>query len=969
MFFAYLRARAPAPGPGSDSISQLPRSLVALINETAYPPPRPKLLESVAPNVLMIVDTVSPTPFVMLERARNLDYRASNHVLRSFAEHNNPAKALTAECSRVFEMIASNIQANKVGTATPPDTDASWTRFEDMGFSGLNRKTDTTNGGHSQSTSINGPSSPSRRISSRRDQSWADFMSTGFSDENGTSPPPLALPAKQYMPTIGNDNGPTLDDSSSILPGELASVEQLGLDETFWWVWMESLAPEESSDRKAVFGRCVLAELDITGGRWLVIEEQMRPAVQTVQTIQEDVVSPSAISSERKRPFFATMKSRTTSSQRQMSSNSMPRVSSSQQTPILGFDNDTGYSSAQSTPVLGADQHALIQAAAAQLVEKGDTNGVTAQRRGRKDADADAKTVSVLSMQPVFVKDAGPALQWARRFDKEITRSRFDDQASEMNSISDAAPASRIILPGSTSKDDVAANQSQASPGAPEASSMAAVAAILHSPPAEDTPRKEEMVPSPLRIPKRKPVATSPSPLSPKLATNETASIDGLSSDTAQLQDIPKVNGEVTTNDDTAPAFEKSNVGSRRGLRNFFKRKVTDPTAKIAAQRAASGNSDRAVSGSTIAEGQEAGQQEPRHVSRKRSLLKNKLDRATATNSAPEKEPATSFGEGQSYRASFAGVERRKFGPEAPAKLSGDTTSALVQPRNMSPATAASPTMTSQSAAFGAARPGMLEDASNNIEPPSPAFSNFTSAANMDQDRTDTMSTVPEIRHARTETMQSMPAYALNFDPGSPQRAFNSSLSQNNGVANYQTRTAALLAQTKAAPRLFSPRESSTVAQEPTTASIASPTATVYQTPLESSDAFPQNPLGSHPPEQSLPTATSSGAQEEYMEVEENEDGAPRPNTQERLASASTRWAAIRQVAQETRGSEEPKNITPPGHYTPPWQKQASVGNEYAGASEASGFSPGPANTANGLGIAGVSGIEREQPKLEEECE
>jgi len=782
------------------------------------------------------------------------------------------------------------------------------------------------------------------------------------------------------MPVISDENDPaTPSDSRSILPGELAGVERFALDETFWWVWMESLAPEESADRKAVFGRCVLAELDISGSRWLVIEEQIRPAVQS---IQEDVVSPSATSPERKRPFFATKKSRTMSSQRQMSSNSMQRVSSSQQTPTLAYDNehhDTGYSSAQSTPAMGADQHALIQAAAAQLVQKintDDSSSTIAQRRGRKDADSDSKTVSVLSMQPVFVKDAGPALQWARKFDKEITRSRFDDQASEIGSVSDSIPPGKTLLPAYSSKEDMSLKQSQASAGVPENSSIAAVEAIMRS--TQNTPQKEEMVPSPLRIPKRKPVGTSPSPLIPNQTMTESADTDSSLADSNNAQADTVTHGDTIAVETDASTLQKSSVGSRRGLRDLFKRKVTDPTAKSSTQRAVSGPSQRAVSSSTIPEDVKGGQQESRTVTRKRSLLKKNLEKAAASTNALPKESVAAPVEATPAHASPSQPERRKFGPEAPIKVREEVAVPSEKPRKLSHALApvaeevqVSPATTLQSASFGAARPGMLEDPSNYAQPPSPTFSNFTSAANTDQDRTVTMSTVPEIHHARSETLQSMPAYALDFDPGSPQRAYNTSVPQHNMTANTQTRAAALLGpQAKPANVHIPPRLTSMTAQEPPTTSIASPAATVYQTPLESSEAFPQNPLGSHPAQEPLASSTSAGAQEEEAGLEdEDEDGAPRPNTQEALASASSRWAAIRQVAHERRISQEQNNTVPPTHHTPPWQQQAPVTNGYAGATEASGFSPGPVNgSAKGLGIAGLPGIDREQPKVEEEC-
>ena len=42
-----------------------------------------------------------------------------------------------------------------------------------------------------------------------------------------------------------------------------------GLDRAFWWVWMISLAPEETRERKSAFGRCVVMETTIRRGRWV----------------------------------------------------------------------------------------------------------------------------------------------------------------------------------------------------------------------------------------------------------------------------------------------------------------------------------------------------------------------------------------------------------------------------------------------------------------------------------------------------------------------------------------------------------------------------------------------------------------------------------------------------------------------------------------------------------------------------
>jgi hypothetical protein len=55
-------------------------------------------------------------------------------------------------------------------------------------------------------------------------------------------------------------------------PGELESVKPMDVDDVFWWVWMSSLAGEETTPRKAVFGRCALVETTVQGAKWLVVE-------------------------------------------------------------------------------------------------------------------------------------------------------------------------------------------------------------------------------------------------------------------------------------------------------------------------------------------------------------------------------------------------------------------------------------------------------------------------------------------------------------------------------------------------------------------------------------------------------------------------------------------------------------------------------------------------------------------------
>ena len=237
----------------------------------------------------MIVDSVSPTPFALLRRAKNFEYRDDDRALQQFSAYEDTVKALTDECQRVLKCIAT---ANQSTVSTDPTTpDPSWSRFEDFGFSGIMDSSSSTNGAsvggsprefsslrsgpHSNNTDLGRPTTPS----------WADFLSSGFADENNQSPPTTLLMPNQKLPPLGENrvhssqshvrNGLNEDD---LEPGELASITKFDLDETFWWVWMISLASEETTDRKAAFGRCTLIETRIQGAKWLVMEEQVKGA-------------------------------------------------------------------------------------------------------------------------------------------------------------------------------------------------------------------------------------------------------------------------------------------------------------------------------------------------------------------------------------------------------------------------------------------------------------------------------------------------------------------------------------------------------------------------------------------------------------------------------------------------------------------------------------------------------------------
>ncbi|KAF3046383.1 hypothetical protein E8E12_006562 [Didymella heteroderae] len=427
LFFAYLRSLSPDVNTVG-GISNLPRSLQSLLSQTEYPPQAPTLMQTRTTKVVMIVDSVSPTPFSLLRRAKNFEYRDDDAALQQFSSYDDTVKALTDECRRVLESIASANQSITSPAATTPDP--SWSRFEDFGFSGLlDESASNTNGalaagGTREFSGLrNGARSKETDFGRPTTPSWADFLSSGFADENNqTSPTTLLLPT-QKLPPLGeparvhssqshvrNAHGSEED----LEPGELASITAFDLDETFWWVWMTSLANEETPDRKAAFGRCTIVETRIPGGKWLVMEEQVKGAAAGPEE--------GAYIAEKKSKFSFTKRGRL-GRRKSTGKKTGPSVKE----PF----NRTTSNTPSST--IGADQHARIQAAAAKLAQKEREQkaaGQMGQRRARMDEASSVKTNSVLTLQPHLLSEAGPAMKWDKRFgegakDKDALRAQY----------------------------------------------------------------------------------------------------------------------------------------------------------------------------------------------------------------------------------------------------------------------------------------------------------------------------------------------------------------------------------------------------------------------------------------------------------------------------------------------------------------------------------------------------------------
>lgn len=422
LFFAYLRSLSPEADPSMSVIERIPRSLQALLAQTEYPPAAPALLQRTTPRVVMLVDSVSPTPFALLRRAKHFEYGEDDRVLRELSEFEDPVDALTDECKRVLVAISSVNTKTALSRQGNLQTDESWSTFQSLGFSDMTGNTakeqqDSTLNGSPKQSGQGLRSAPRSRATDDHGRpttpSWADFLSSGFpEDESPNSPPPtLLLPPDKQLPPIGSrtqtPNTPQNGIDENLAPGELAAVTSVELDDAFWWVWMTSLASEEHNDNKAVFGRCALIETTIMNGKWLIMEEQIKGAspepAENVQFV------------EKKSRFGFTKRGRLGRKRSVVKKPSPP--------PQEAADRSTS-DDTTSKASLGADQHAKIKAAAAELASRetmADTEGAT--RRGRHEDAYSTKTNSVLTMG--MKNEADPAMKWAHAYDKDAIRKQY----------------------------------------------------------------------------------------------------------------------------------------------------------------------------------------------------------------------------------------------------------------------------------------------------------------------------------------------------------------------------------------------------------------------------------------------------------------------------------------------------------------------------------------------------------------
>lgn len=399
-------------------------SLQQLMEVTEYPPESSPSLINDTTKVVMVVDIVSPTPFALLRRAKNFEYRDDDYVLQRFSNYDDPIQALTDECRRVLKCISSTNQSAVSNSKTSTSlVDPSWSRFEDIGFSSTIEESDEDDAtvprrSHASGGLGTSPRSHNAEFGRPTTPSWADFLSSGFVDESGSkNTTPLLLPPDKILPPIkttprghSSQSHRRPENENALEPGELASIDRLDLDDSFWWVWISSLAGEEPTSRKAAFGRCALIETVVAGGKWMILEEQVKGAAP--EPTQGAYIA-------EKKGFFSTAKGRLTR-----------RRSAAKKGPLSSEPYEKNGLDPTSRVTILPDQHARIQAAAAELSRKKRLENVQEQERtaARTETGADpykSNRTSMMSLQPLIMTEASPAMKWATQYDKQVIRAQY----------------------------------------------------------------------------------------------------------------------------------------------------------------------------------------------------------------------------------------------------------------------------------------------------------------------------------------------------------------------------------------------------------------------------------------------------------------------------------------------------------------------------------------------------------------
>ena len=331
--------------------------------------------------------------------------------------------ALTDECRRVVNAISGRDQVVQQTSDTAATDTPSWTRFEDVGFATVLNGGDGAAAGRtvlgdgdsissSRPTTISVSRDPPRAVAN----SWSDFMESGFSTDYDKSTSTVLTPPDKVLPRLHTAALPpaTAATSNGISSGELQNVSRIKLEETFWWVWMTSLAGEEPAIRKTIFNKCAVLEMQAAAERWFVIEEQMK-----VRSYAQEMPSSPLVT--KKSRFGFMKRNRTSQSVENLRPSTSPAVSRLASSRVIE---------------ISPQQRSRVHTAAVSLVashnDRAAAEVLSKQTSARSEDNAHhlTSTTSMVNLTNNFQTDSAAAMQWDRKFEQESTKTTYLEDPS-----------------------------------------------------------------------------------------------------------------------------------------------------------------------------------------------------------------------------------------------------------------------------------------------------------------------------------------------------------------------------------------------------------------------------------------------------------------------------------------------------------------------------------------------------------
>lgn len=314
LFFSFLRTMLPTKDSRND-MNRIPRSLESLLVSSVYPPlPLHKSRLVPVPLVTLTVGKLSSSPLVLLKRAAktvrfdNPSVFATeddfNTLFFLFKDPKIVEQKLSPESKRVLHDI---VQENPLNNEVYYDTRAAewkvrssrlpanqngdyraktWSKHYNSTF------TDPATGARSSNPHnyvYDADEGYGYNVRSNHNVStWEEFKQSGFEPGDPTQRPSTALSGRSipmnipWASTLPGQNGDTAPAVKSGYEQKVtAAVSQVAIDDFFVWVWMSSLSIEQPEMNKALFGRSVVVEVEISPGpggrRWVVVEEILYP--------------------------------------------------------------------------------------------------------------------------------------------------------------------------------------------------------------------------------------------------------------------------------------------------------------------------------------------------------------------------------------------------------------------------------------------------------------------------------------------------------------------------------------------------------------------------------------------------------------------------------------------------------------------------------------------------------------------